>query len=628
MLPVWALARAGGGEGFSGGGDGGGGGGGDGDGAALVWIIFQLLELVVRYPAVGVPVVIIVVVGYVVAQRKGINLYRLSVIHRGLAAGDVVQTRLGTAALQVEDPDFRPDVFLDRVRKAFVSTQAAWAAQDLAPVRAFLSDGVFERFSLQFAEQKMLGYRNAMADVQVSACLITQVDLNDIYQSIAVSVSAAVDDSYVSLKDGRRLPGSAGRGQFTEIWTFLRKRGVRSKLNAAGLIEGNCPNCGAAIEMNQHARCGQCGALLRSGQYDWVLSEITQECEWRPQRPESVRGVEELTARDPGFSLCALEDSASVAFWRLMAAQRLGKIDPIRKVASEEFCAGTNPSIVSVAPRVFYTRCGVGSVQTLGIQPQEGWDRAVVEVSWSGVRSRIETDGRITSMGPNGVSRLLMVFVRQSAVKTSVDQAISSAHCPNCGAPQEQSVSNACESCGTVLNDGSRSWVLCAAEAALSPAGQKILSELNPRKVLKETGGIEVTEPPARAAAMAWLVQMAAADGQIDEDEREKFMASAKRWSIPAERVEALMSASMAGQIDPPQPRDRDEARVWLESMVEMALTDGKVTSSEFTLLKAAGSRSGLVDFDLKAMITQTRNRLYAQARTALREARAKRATP
>ncbi len=619
LIPALVLARAGGGEGFGGGGNGGGGGGGGGNGGGeLIYLVFWLL---MRYPVIGVPVLVILVVGYVMVQRKGVSVYQGSVIRRGGQAVDVARRQAGLQQLTGDDPQFSPDAFLQRAALAFTRTQAAWAAQDLAPVRPFLSDGVFERFNLQFAEQKALGYRNAMDNVHILGCDIQQVEADEIYQTLAVRITASAEDYSVSLQDGRRLPAPASSEPFTEIWSFLRRRGVQSKLNARGLIEGNCPNCGAAIELNQHAKCQQCGSLLRSGQYDWVLTEITQECEWRGDQPDRVAGVDGLRARDPGFSVQSLEDTASVVFWRLMAAERAGRVDPVRKVAAEAFCSDMDQSLRSRKRRIFHAKCGVGSVNTLGIRQRDGWDDAVMEIAWSGVRYIEQENGQATEVGSNGVSRWLLVLSRQASARTSVDNSISSAHCPNCGAPQSQSTSNACEACGTVQNDGKGSWVLSSTCATASPQGQVILAELR-QQAAAVPQGMAAVAVPGGIGMLGWMVKTATADGDVGEDEKKMLIDAAAGWGIPAQRVESLMAAAKLGQLDVPAPADVDEARAWLSAIATMSLADGKVDPTEWRILHVAGAWCGMSDYDLNALIKQTQRRLYDESRTALRQAR------
>lgn len=623
LIPAIVIARAGGGEGYSsGGGSGGGGGGGDSDVGFLIYLLFQLIF---DYPIIGIPLLIIVIIGVVMAQRQGVSVYQNSVIVRGSPLAHAAQIQPGLDALLSDDPQFNKDQFLQRVCNAFLATQAAWAKQDLTPVRPFLSDGVYERFNIQFAEQKMLGYRNEMANVRVLSADPVEADVDDTYQSISVRISASAEDFPVSLKDGRRI-ATGTTAPFAEIWIFLRRRGVQSKLNADGLIEGHCPNCGAGIEMNQHARCQQCGSLLRSGQYDWVLTEITQEYEWASVG-QPVPGAQVLHQRDPAFSLAALDDTASVVFWRLMAARRDGKSDPIRKMATDHFCDDFLASLGKYG-RIFYTQCAVGSVRTMGIYQVDGWDRATIQVMWSGQRYSIGNSGEAKPLGPIGPSRLLLVLGRQADSRTRLESAISSAHCPNCGAPQEETTANSCQSCGTVLNDGRSSWVLLDAQSAASDAGQRILDDFSTGLSADAPAlpGIATAAPPGSAGTLAWIVLMAAADGQVAPEEQEMLRTAADKWGIPQQKLDAMIQSALSGQLQPPQPRDADEARGWLAAMVRVSLADGRITGQEYGLLRVAGERCGLAAYDLKTMISRAKVDLYAESRIALRNAKRARA--
>src|SRR5947208_16097952 len=56
-----ALARVGGGQSYGGGSRGGSGGSGGGGGGFIIWLIFRLILLTVEYPAIGIPLDIIVI---------------------------------------------------------------------------------------------------------------------------------------------------------------------------------------------------------------------------------------------------------------------------------------------------------------------------------------------------------------------------------------------------------------------------------------------------------------------------------------------------------------------------------------------------------------------------------------
>jgi hypothetical protein len=335
-----ALARAGGGEGFGGGDGGGGGGGGWGGGGGgggdgiPIELLFLLFRLCIDAPLIGIPtVVVIAIVVYMVIQHLSQG-QTARVIRRGHAALQGDHRAAAAARLAADDPAFREQAFYDRVGAAFLKIQDAWSRQDLAPIRAFVSDGIYERFTLQIAEQRDLGYRNLLENVRVLDAALAQVVTDALFDMATVRIAASAIDRRVSLATGGAVASPPTSPQFVELWTFLRRHGVQTT-DRPGLIEGHCPNCGADVALNQSAACASCGSLLRSGQFDWVLCEITQEGEWTRRDQHDVPGVQMYRQQvDPAFNLPHLEDRVSVIFWRKVMADRLGEVDPLTKMAT------------------------------------------------------------------------------------------------------------------------------------------------------------------------------------------------------------------------------------------------------------------------------------------------------
>src|SRR5690606_12582687 len=223
----------------------------------------------------------------------------------------------------------------------------------------------------------------------------------------------------------------------------------------------------ALVELNQWATCRHCDALLRSGEYDWVLAEITQECEWRMPTGR-VPGVAELREVDPQFNLQAMEDRASVVFWRWAAAERVDDVAPLRKVAADAWCDREQARRETLrkscnGQRRFIGQCAVGSVEVAGIIHAPGYHQALVEIRWSGKHfQQLHEHTPPRSTGADIVARTMFVMQREASVQTDVDQSLSSAHCPNCGGPESSSASDACDFCGTTLNRTQTGWVMVA----------------------------------------------------------------------------------------------------------------------------------------------------------------------
>ncbi len=167
-----AFARAGGGWGYSGGGGGGfsgGGGGGDGE------ILFYLIWLAIRYPAIGVPALLIFLGVSFFGGRKVQDHRVTRTIVRATRAQAGVDRNSKLAEIRARDPGFDLTAFLGRARSAFVKIQEAWCAHDLGKIRPFISDGVMQRFSIQIAMQKTEGLRNKMEQIKIIVCSVIKI---------------------------------------------------------------------------------------------------------------------------------------------------------------------------------------------------------------------------------------------------------------------------------------------------------------------------------------------------------------------------------------------------------------------------------------------------------------------
>jgi uncharacterized tellurite resistance protein B-like protein len=329
-----------------------------------------------------------------------------------------------------------------------------------------------------------------------------------------------------------------------------------------------------------------------------------------------------------------MEDRASVVFWRLATAERLGEVKPLAKAALPEFLEAYDKDLKSrkdaYGNRQWFGERAVGSVDTLGVllaaqaasSSSVAYDRALLEIRWSGTRFTADAKGNYRRHEQGSVSHMLMVLARKSGAKSDTDKSVASAHCPTCGAPESGGSSGVCEFCGAVLNDGSQSWALIDATSMSSPRAVELINQLPAASVDEEDAPAVAPPPPAPAHVLSWMVKMTLADGQLDQSEREMLDSYAGRYRIPAERVEELIAAARANTLDVPAPSSDGEARATLAAMTKVALADGKITGEERDLLQTMGQHLGLADADVTQLIARTKGEMYAEAKASLREAK------
>ena len=184
----------------------------------------------------------------------------------------------GLAALQSRDPNFNPQLFLDRAQTTFFALQNAWMQRKLDPARIYLSDGIYQRWKLQVDQMLAQHKRDVLENLVIGGCAIARVGGDANVDTITVRIDASAADYDVD-DSGKIVRGDRTPRPFTEYWTFVRSQAARTRAGEGAQIT-QCPNCGAPVQINESGTCAYCKATVTTGQFGWVLDNITQASEW------------------------------------------------------------------------------------------------------------------------------------------------------------------------------------------------------------------------------------------------------------------------------------------------------------------------------------------------------------
>jgi len=615
LLPPLAHARSGGGELF-GGGSSGSGSGGDLDIIFFVFeIVFWLLELCIDAPAIGVPltvgIVLFVMIGAIFTKRKGVDVVQTRTIRKAQRMSEEAGRQLSDRSLRTliqRDPELSEEKFLARTRLVFLAAQAAWSRQDLAAVRHYLSAGVRERFEVQLELQRAQGYRNRLENVVFLFGQIAATATDRHFDTVHVKVTGRAKDDYVDVKTGTVIRHNAD-GPFTEYWTFMRRPGAKT-LAKGGLVEGNCPNCGAALRLSDAGQCEYCRAVVTSGEYDWVLTEITQESEWAKARdPAHIPGCDALSGKDPTFSVAGLEDRSSVMVWRMIRAIFARDLSSMTCVAHPDCLTRLAGLLAPGADQrwTIYHEAAVGAVEVrdIAVDEPDGFDRARVLVTWSARDAKRGPDGAIAEIGERALRTHCYTLIRRSDVVTPEKSSFHATPCPGCGAPEEGGAKGACPFCGAPTNDGSRDWVVRSID-------------LLPASAVAEFG--RAAQPSVAPVIMlSAMVQAMCADGVVDPKEEALLQHFARRNGIPEEKVREIVAAVRA---DAPLylVPSRDETIALLGAMARMVLADGKITNEERKLLDQFSESQGCTRASVAYALGCAKTALYRESKQIIRE--------
>ncbi len=485
LLPaVDAFARAGGGEHYrapspaphsSGGYSSGSGyhGSGGGGGIAFTELLFWIFRITFQYPLVMIPLWLFIawmIYRSVKAQARqngggGGDDFPMSggggVIDPGpMAPRQNVHAELDQ--LKSRDPEFDPDSFFERTRKVFLDIQQAWSDRALDKARQYMSDGLFRRFTTLQAIMEEEGRRNVLADASVHAVRVVEVAHTEAFDCLSLRVEASMRDIDVPAKMPDELANkkaqSARMGSFAEVWTFVRRRDAKTR-TGYDLGQGQCPNCGAPFTGGAANKCEYCGAIVNSGNYDWVLAEITQPVEYAPHRGQAP-GLRQLLAADPNAATEVLRDRGLLVFWKWLECWVFSDPKRLQKLATpaqSEAIFNEIQAMISRGGKMIVRVPAVGGSDVIAVETNiGGMDRVHVDIRWSGVLASTPAEARAEPTP----YRSVVTLVRQHGAQSDRGTGLSNERCGNCGAPLTNSDSTSCEYCNHDFTRASKEWQL------------------------------------------------------------------------------------------------------------------------------------------------------------------------
>jgi len=444
-----AEARVGGGEHFDSGRM-----EGDGDAEFLLFVVQLLWRIILYEPMIGIPLAIVVlaVVYWVyTSSRRRKKLDALAAQHNTRV--DPASTQAWIASLKKEDPEFQISRLFEYSSHIFERIQKAWFERNLQTVRPFLSDAVFQRLRVQLKLMEQQGVKDAIADWKVLTVQLVGLEKTPVFDVVHLRIDAHIRDTEVpwessdeqALDKARKAPLE----RFSEVWSLLRRPGVKTRLGW-DVVQGFCPNCGAPFVGGASNQCEHCKAIINSGNYDWVLAEITQASEYSPSNPASEKILEKMRQSDPELSVQVLEDKASLCFWRCIEAISFGNEAPLAKISTAAFRQHFAQQIKSFEknpPR----HCAVGSVDLIKCSQNSPGDLDVLgfQIRWSA-----------HFMGRSQPMLWHFELARKCGAKTPAQLGLATFRCPNCHAPLGDSASTTCDYCGHACAAADADWVL------------------------------------------------------------------------------------------------------------------------------------------------------------------------
>jgi rubrerythrin/uncharacterized tellurite resistance protein B-like protein/uncharacterized membrane protein len=576
------FARAGG----AGGSSSSGGSSGGGDGGFIIYLIIWMFRVLGPVPTLII--LVVVAVGAMLAKHSHDH-------SSGNAIRNIPAERSGNSPGQkrflTRNPDFDEDAFKNKVRTAFLAIQKAWSDQDISPVRRYISDGVYQRFSTQFEMMRLLKQKNTLSDIQVRSIFFESFEEDGDFSVIHVGIQASINDHFVC----EDLPGlnSGGRETFTEFWSFIRRG---RKNDGSGQMEkaydmyssNNCPKCDAPLpeDMGERGQCPYCDALVNSGEYDWVLAEISQADDYGAEK--ALKRRYNMTAKAtrlkqvfPDFSVQHLEDIASNAFFQIMTAITRGDSNHMRRFTSDKAYGEISKSFPS-SPYL-YNRLFLNYAVFIGAHEEGEFFKTYVAVKFTAQRIQLK-DRRLRILDPSLMSEdRVMVLKRKMAGQGARGSALMH-QCAACGGPIADSTDVKCQYCGAAYNTGELEWVV---DDYMTRREYQNLHRDLPKMKVKMDPNLLESLYDVRDYVINNLMVMVAADGVLAPEEEQFLNESARKLGYKLDNIQPLFAQAKAGRLSIRMPLDISKRRKIIDLMRSAAEADGNVSSEERQLLDA-----------------------------------------
>jgi Tim44-like domain len=473
------LARVGGGQSYGGGSS----GGGSGEGAGFIlWLLFRLILLTFEYPAIGIPLDIIIV-GFI------LYIYFKKDAPPSVCSADAVGTPAHRSftqefnQLRKFDPNFSEITFTDFCYALYARAQEARGLGRLEELSPYLSEA---------ARASLIG-RNPPNLQRVLGVIIGSMQVAGVQglTSPVVMISVEFEANYTEMTGGDgQKPGEMSY-YVRERWVLERNREVLSPVPAQATAL-HCPRCGAALMKDTTGACAFCGARIESGEFQWFVRSVTLLSK-EARGPLLTSNVPEVGTTypsvvqshfqnikahfeqsNPAFRWQEFDARVALIFNELQVAwsslqwerARPHETDNIFQMHQYWIEAYKRQGLRNALDNFRITR-----MQPVKIKEDAFYNSITVRIWAEGYDYTVNKNGKIVSGSNKKLRRWseYWTFIRNRNAKPS--HARADLNCPNCGAPLKVNVTGICEYCHGKVTSGEFDWVLSKIEQDESYAG-------------------------------------------------------------------------------------------------------------------------------------------------------------
>lgn len=584
LLVISVFARVGGGGGDS-------SGGGDGDSGE----IFELILMLLIY--IPFPYNLMIIAGVLLILWLGSKKYKQSSNMNTLAkisSGFETEASINDKLAAI--PGFNKEEFLKKVDFAFLQVQQAWSEKKMGKVRRFMSDGVYQRFHVQQLMMEKLEQINQIKKLHLAKVKIAMVEKEGKTDVIHVQFLAEIDDNFISEKYPKL--NQSYKEEFIEFWTFVKRR---SEVERDIYFVQNCPNCMAPLpeDMGDVCKCPACSTFTNVGDYDWILSEITQPEEFiemynqMSKRNFFKNRIQEKFHDITSASIQVLEDKASNAYLQYKVAYALNDLTRIRRFSHDDFFAKAE---ANKHESFLYNRLYLRDVSMVNLYHDDERHYAVFAMNCREQKVKIDEKGELQILEHAMISTKEYVALCLRKDHEMSGYPVLAHNCSNCGAGVMDSLNINCSFCGAVLNNDQKDWILYDVMRNLEY--NEFKSKFEGAGVLtpKEESKIDNELHDIRDYVLNNTMVIMMADGVLEDSERDFMVKLSKKLGYNSNKISELWEHSSVNSLSIMMPDEPKAQQKVYNKMKKAAMADGTLQENEKMILDEIRNRYSLSD--------------------------------
>jgi len=441
----------------------------------------------IHYPQVGIPLVILLIAGFLMSNAAGASSWGDSSSLGGWQSVEIPRTPTGTTILKdlkrlkEEDPNFSLPLFRDFAILLYTRGAIARGTGQTEEVSPYIEAKVLQIWrGMVRGAARLEGLDNVIVGN-------LQIERIEGFGAAHRTIRVLFETNLTERTSTGEKTWYEKTWYMRERWTFQRKSGILSK-EPERMKSLGCPACGATGELQSGTRCTFCDTIIEAGEHHWSVrdAQVIDRRPWEPPEISSGSGEEigtnhptiydprlesekrALQTRYPGFEINEFMARARSLFLALQEAWTSGQWEKARAYETDCLFNSHRYWIEN------YTRAGlrnhveavkIKQIHLVKIEPDAFYEAITIRIFASALDYTMDSQGRQRDGSkdqPRSFSEY-WTFIRTAG--GNVDKTRGDADgCPSCGAPIKVSAAGVCEYCDSLVTTGSFDWVLSSIE--------------------------------------------------------------------------------------------------------------------------------------------------------------------